>query len=76
MQTQMYNKEGDSVLVSNKQVRQKLIEGWSFKKKPLVAAKKSSQKRVVRSSAILKPTKQFNLQGPGDLTNEEKNDVV
>ena len=75
MHTQMYNKDGDSVLVSNKQVRQKLIEGWSFKKKPSVAAKKSSQKRVVRSSAILKPTKKFNLQGPEEM-NKEKNDVV
>lgn len=75
MHIQMYNKDGDSVLVSNKQVRQKLIEGWSFKKKPLVVEKKTPHKRVVRSSAILTPTKQFSLQGPEDV-NEEKNDVV
>ena len=72
MKTQMYNKQGDSELVANKQVQQRLIEGWSFKKPSVVSKHRPRPRKVeVDEMITLKPRKNVDLLGPEDLKTEE-----
>ena len=60
MAIQMFNKEGDSIIVDNRDVHNHLKMGWTFQRpekveKPKAEVKKTSVKKVQQQATIEEP---------------------
>lgn len=60
MAIQMFNKQGDSIIVDNKDVHNHLKMGWTFQRpeqseKPKAEVKKTSTKKVQQATTIEEP---------------------
>ncbi len=80
MSIQLWDKFGNSEIVGNKQVQQRLIDGWSYnepsvlQRKTKKTTKRRNVKKVVEvdTPVVLTTKTNLNLFGPKDLTTNNK----
>ena len=52
---EMYDEQGNSRLVPDQQVQEKLRSGWVFFKKPVIASKKVINKNIIKTKTTTRP---------------------
>jgi len=52
---EMYDEQGNSQLVPDQQVQEKLRSGWVFFKKPVIASKKVISKNIIKTKTTTRP---------------------
>ena len=52
---EMYDEQGNSQLVPDQQVQEKLRSGWVFFKKPVAVEKKTVNKNIIKTKTTTRP---------------------